>query len=161
MSLLCSNFKRGVLNLSLKKLSSKNSLVFLNLNLGGVNGFKLNLYSLFFSKTLEKKYNLMYVIKSFFSYNFCSLLVIPFLSSKFFNHYKFSLFFSNYQKKFNVLGVLNFIYRYYLQLNNIKSLNFFRKVFFIGVGFKIFKYRSSLYLRLGFSKVVKLKIPIK
>lgn len=68
-------------------------------------------------------------------------------------------FYKFFISKKNMLGFFYF----FLKFMNRKFLRFnfhkFVSTFFIGIGYKVYIFNNYLYLRLGFSKMLKIKIP--
>lgn len=56
-------------------------------------------------------------------------------------------------------GLLNKVFRCFSTYTNIFFSAWVSNIYFIGVGYKVFIFNDFLYLRLGFSRMLKIRIP--
>ena len=113
-----------------KELSSNNFLFsFCFKNQWSLKNFS-NYYIVFNSK--KNQFISIYILQNFIEHNSSKLLLLSF----------FNNFFKNFQFFLNSLS-----YGWFLNLN------------FIGIGYKVFLYNNFLFLRLGFSRMIRVEIP--
>jgi len=65
----------------------------------------------------------------------------------------------NFSTKKLVLSFFNWLFNSYQLMVKTVYTNWYSSLYFIGIGYKIFIYKNFLYLRLGFSRMMKIAIP--
>lgn len=151
---------KSILKLPVKNLSFDNStlagfkkIIFFgqNFNQKEHEPVNLQLYYLLGNKTYSEKfisYYLNYTTK-LISYKTVSddLLSVTVLRS-------------SYEKqKSIILSFYNQLNTFFAKFSKIYYKSWLVNLYFIGVGYKVFIYNQYLYIRLGFSKMLKLEIP--
>lgn len=127
------NFKIQNISYSLKRNSLLMKLVYLNLQKSLLvnNLFNINLFLYF--------------------WNF--LIIYPV------NSFDYSFYFFNMQKK-HILFFFNNLCKMFDKVISNNLYNWFCNIYLIGLGFRIFIYKDDMFIRLGYSKIIKFKIPL-